>query len=137
MNQIGKVISSDYDQALVQVIRQSACGGNCGSCGTSCSSGILLSVSNSIDAKQGELVIIESETPQILKGAALFYIFPLLVVTFGIFITKYFIGEKTTRISSDIIALSIAIVLYGICLYFIHHVSKENSIKYTISRSKY
>jgi len=59
MIQICKVISSDREQALIQVVRKSACGGNCDKCGSSCSMGYLISVPNTVDAKLGELVDIE------------------------------------------------------------------------------
>ncbi len=135
MRQRGKIISSDSDQALVQIIRQSACGGNCKSCGGSCSAvGFLISTSNPIMAKQGELVNVDSDTNEVLKIAAILYIIPLAVIILGIIISKLYFFTDETSVFSDVIALSIGASLYAFTLFLIHLFSKKKTINYTISR---
>jgi len=135
MRQTGRVISSDNDHALIQIVRQSACGGNCKSCGGSCSPmGVLISTPNPIDAKQGEVVNVDSESNKILKIAALFYIVPLIVIVAGIILSKLYFFPKDTSVFSDIIALIIGAILYTLSLFLIHLFSKKKTIEYTISR---
>jgi sigma-E factor negative regulatory protein RseC len=135
MQQKGRVISSDSDYALVQVMRETSCGENCKSCGTNCASSVLISTSNSIDAKQGDFVDIYSDTSKILATIALAYIVPLIIVISGIFISKRFIAYNEIEMLSDVIALVIGIILYAISLFLIHIFSKNKTIKYYISKT--
>lgn len=130
----GRVISSDSEYALIEVIRESACGGNCKACGTNCSTSVFISTSNLIDAKQGDCVDIDSDTNKILSSVALLYLIPLVIIIAGIFISKQFIASKELEIFSDVIALSIGLVLYAISLFLIHLFSKNKTIEYHISR---
>jgi len=135
MRQKGRIVSSDSDYALVQVMRESACGENCKSCGTNCNTSVLISTSNSIDAKQGDFVDIYSDTSKILGTIALAYIVPLFIIISGIFISKRFIANNEVEMLSDVIALTIGIILYAISLFLIHIFSKNKTIKYYISRT--
>lgn len=135
MRQTGQVISSDKDHALVQIVRQSACGGDCNSCRGTCNTiGVLISTSNPIAAKKGEFVYIDSETSNILKIAALFYIVPLIVIVAGIILSKVYFFPNNSDTFSDIIALIIGAILYSCSLFLIHLVTKKKTIEYTISR---
>ena len=76
--------------ATVIHIRESACSGDCHKC-SGCGAAkeaILLEAKNSIGAKMGDLVIIESETGPVLKAAAMLYMLPLVL-----FIGLYLVGE--------------------------------------------
>ena len=70
--------------AEVAVKRTSACGGNCGSC-ESCvfQNELKTPAVNSIQAKPGQKVLIQSQTSRIFKAAFLVYIFPLLLFLIG------------------------------------------------------
>lgn len=135
MRQKGRIISSDSEYALVQVMRESACGENCKSCGTNCSSSVFISTLNSIDAKQGDFVDIYSDTSKVLGTIALLYLVPLFIIISGIFISKRFIANHEVEMLSDVIALTLGIVLYAISLFLIHILSKNKTIKYYISRT--
>lgn len=138
MRQTGRVISSDNDHALIQIVRHSACGGNCKSCGGSCSTmGILISTSNTIKAKQGELVHVDSETNKVLRIAAIFYVVPLIFIVAGIILSKLFFFPNDTGVLSDVIALTIGAALYTFSLFLIHLFSKKKTIEYTLSRRSY
>lgn len=135
MRQTGLVISSDSEHALIQIIRQSACGGNCKSCSGSCSSmGFLISAFNPINAKIGEIVYVDSETNKIMKTAALFYIFPLVVIIIGIVVSKLYLFPNYETVFSDVIALIIGAALYTFSLFLIKLISKNKKVIYTISR---
>lgn len=76
-------------KAEVLVNRGTACGGNCGSCGGTCSFQNKLTVTcvNLIGARVGDKVTIASQTKRILGAAALVYLLP--VASFFLF---YFLG---------------------------------------------
>ena len=71
--------------AQVLHIRQSACSGDCHKC-SGCGAaqeGIVLTVSNPIGARPGDLVTIEAATGPVLRGAAVLYMMPLLLFFLG------------------------------------------------------
>lgn len=132
MKQVGKVISSDHEQALIQVMRQAACGGDCGKCGSSCSMGFLISVPNTAHVKPGELVDIESNTRHILGTAALFYVIPLVFIVLSIMATKWLSPVDMPNSHSDLIAIGMGVLLYAISLFLIHLVDRKRKITYII-----
>ncbi len=76
--------------AEVMRIRESACSGDCHKC-AGCGAAkqtMLFSAHNPIGAKPGDLVVVESETGAVLKGALLLYLLPLLT-----FLAAYIAGE--------------------------------------------
>ena len=70
--------------AEVVVTRTTACGSNCGNC-ESCifQSELKTLAKNSIDARPGQKVIIESKSSRIYKAAMLVYILPMLLMVLG------------------------------------------------------
>ncbi len=79
----------DAQTAEVEVTRGTACGGNCASCGGTCSfrNKLLITCGNHIGATVGEHVTIASQTRRILGAATLVYILPLVT-----FLAAYFLG---------------------------------------------
>ena len=78
------------DMAQVLVIRESACSGDCHKC-SGCGAAkeaLLVDAVNPVGAKPGDMVIIQSETAPVLKGAAVFYMVPL-----ALFFLGYFVGN--------------------------------------------
>ena len=70
--------------AEVVVTRTTACGSNCGNC-ESCifQSELKTLAKNSIKARPGQKVIIESKSSKIYKAAMLVYILPMLLMVLG------------------------------------------------------
>ena len=70
--------------AEVVVTRTTACGSNCGNC-ESCifQSELKTLAKNSINARPGQKVIIESKSSRIYKAAMLVYILPMLLMVLG------------------------------------------------------
>lgn len=71
-------------------IRESACSGDCHKC-AGCGATqqtMLFTAHNAIGAGPGDLVVVESDTGTVLKGAALLYVLPLLT-----FLAAYIAGE--------------------------------------------
>ena len=83
-----------HGQAELYVVRRSACAGDCHSCGGcgAAAQSFTLIAHNSIGAKEGDRVIIESETAPVLKAAMLVYLLPLLGFVGG-FLLSYAIGH--------------------------------------------
>ncbi len=77
--------------AEVMRIRESACSGDCHKC-AGCGAAkqtMLFEAKNAIGARPGDMVVVESDTASVLKGAALLYVLPLLT-----FLTGYIAGEN-------------------------------------------
>ncbi len=88
MQQKGFVSTTTGNMAKVIIQRESACGHSCDSCGGGCNStnSIILEIENTLDAKVGEYVIIESKSSTILKSAFVAYIMPLIFMIVGVVI---------------------------------------------------
>ena len=92
MQQRVKVLSCEPDgMARVSVLRQSACSGDCHKC-AGCGAAeqtMIFTAINSIGAKPGDLVTVESASGPVLKAAAILYMVPLVL-----FIAGYLIGMQ-------------------------------------------
>lgn len=87
MEQVGLVVNSNNNTAMVIVGRASACGESCASCGSSCKTqGMSLEVKNTLGAKPGDYVELRTKTSQVLKSAAIVYLMPLFAMIIGIII---------------------------------------------------
>lgn len=112
MQQMVKVLTCDADgTARVACIRQSACSGDCHKC-SGCGAveqTMIFTARNSIGAKPGDLVTVESATGPVLKAAAVLYMLPLVL-----FIAGYLVGMQWQLgglIGALAFVLSIAIVI--------------------------
>lgn len=98
-----KIIDENY--AEVEVTRQSMCGDNCVSC-AGCEKPTTRAKSiakNTINAKVGDVVNVNSNTRYVLRGAAFVYILPLLLfVIFCSVAENLFAIEFITNISAVI-----------------------------------
>ena len=86
MEQIVKVRSLLPDgKARVVHVRQSACSGDCHKC-AGCGAAeetLELTAENSIGAAPGDVVILESASAPVLRGAAVLYVLPILLFFAG------------------------------------------------------
>ena len=75
----------DKSTAEISVLRGTACGGNCSSCGGTCNykNQINTLARNKIAAAVGDKVTVESRTSQVLGAALLVYILPLVLFFVG------------------------------------------------------
>ena len=98
--------------AEVVVTRTTACGSNCGNC-ESCifQSELKTLAKNSIDARPGQKVIIESKSSRIYKAAMLVYILPMLLMVLG-----YALGAALSTGEGLGIALGFAGLIAGAAL---------------------
>ena len=98
--------------AEVVVTRTTACGSNCGNC-ESCifQSELKTLAKNSINARPGQKVIIESKSSRIYKAAMLVYILPMLLIVLG-----YALGAALSTGEGLGIALGFAGLIAGAAL---------------------
>lgn len=83
MKKEAQVISvSDDGTAELRVKRDSACG-DCASCGGCNAGSVLVKVKNSLSAKVGDTVLIETPSKTVVAVAALVYLLPLLLFFAG------------------------------------------------------
>ena len=98
--------------AEVVVTRTTACGSNCGNC-ESCifQSELKTLAKNSINARPGQKVIIESKSSRIYKAAMLVYILPMILMVLG-----YALGAAFSAGEGLGIALGFAGLIAGAAL---------------------
>ena len=105
MKQRGIVIKTDENSAEVSVKRKSACGENCANCSGMCTAPVIsIKAVNSIGAKAGDVVVIESKTSAILKCAFFLYIVPVVLMIVA------YITAKALKLS-DLIAAVCSLLL--------------------------
>lgn len=88
--------------AEVSVLRGTACGGNCHSCGGTCSYKTELTVQakNIVSAKPGDKVTISSSSSKIIGASALVYILPLITFFLGYGLASLFFAEAMSIVIS-------------------------------------
>ena len=93
MEQLARVRQVYSDgTAQVQILRQSACSGDCHRC-SGCGAveqTLLVTAQNPIGATVGERVKLRSESAPVLKGAAVLYMIPLLLFFGGYWLGNLF-----------------------------------------------
>ena len=131
MQQLVRVRQAYEDgTATVVHIRESACSGDCHKC-SGCGAAkeaILLEAKNSIGAKMGDLVIIESETGPVLKAAAVMYMLPMVF-----FFAGYALGAALWRQGGLIGGLAF-LASIGLAVVYDRKVVKKQNTGYTIIR---
>lgn len=113
--------------AEVVRIRESACSGDCHKC-AGCGAAqqtMIFTAHNPIGAAPGDLVVVESDTATVLKGAALLYVLPLITFLIG-----YILGENLFGKGILVSILGFVLGMLPIKLYDRHLAKKGTS--YTI-----
>ena len=112
MRECGVVESVREKTAVVSVKRSTACGDSCATCSSKCNlKGNKITVSNTIGAEAGDLVMIEMKTSTVLKSAFLVYIFPLVLLFLAYFIAEYKFQSEEKGIICGMIAFCISFII--------------------------
>jgi len=125
MDITGFVQSTDGKYAEVKVIRESACGGNCSSCGSGCSKEKSVTARNKADAKTGDRVVLRLDTKKVLWACFFVYTMPLIL---GIASSSAVFFYTQNEIWSIISFLAV------LCIYItiMHFTDKKITDKYTM-----
>ena len=95
--------------AEVVVTRSTACGSNCGSCESCIFQSELKAVAkNSINARPGQRVVIESRTTAVFSAAMLVYIMPLVFFVAGFLLANAFGATEGVAILVSFLFLALA-----------------------------
>ena len=78
----GKIVKNCGKTAIVRIQKSSACGHDCGECRVCNNPEIEVEILNPINAKQGDTVIIGTDTGKVLLSAFLLYILPIIGILF-------------------------------------------------------
>lgn len=115
--------------ATVIHIRQSACSGDCHKC-SGCGAAqetMLFRAENPIGARQGDLVVVQSETKTVMKAVGVFYVAPLLLFFLG-----YFLGDSLWSLGGLVGGIGF---LLGMALAVVYDrkVAQKEKVIYTIT----
>lgn len=119
----------DDNTAEVVRIRESACSGDCHKC-AGCGAAretIVFQAENPIHAKEGELVLISSESAPVLKAAAILYLVPV-VLFFGL----YLLGEAAWKQGALMGGIGFVLGIAGAVMYDRLVLRKQKTV-YTIT----
>lgn len=126
------VVTKVYDNGMAEVVvsRGTACGSNCGNC-ESCvfQSELKAFAKNTVNAKRGEKVVIETVSSRIFGAALLLYIVPIVMLFIGYLVAAHYnLSEGLSiLVSFGFFAVAVALVV----IY--QRISKsKNPIKFEI-----
>ncbi|OHW62612.1 SoxR reducing system protein RseC [Andreesenia angusta] len=110
MDQRGRVVKVEGEIAQISIIRASACGDSCASCGGECSPDEVTvgAKTNGKDLRVGDIVEISGSTKKMLVSAFLAYLVPLILLMAGtIFGTMKFkeIGVESYELYGFLVGL--------------------------------
>ena len=98
--------------AEVVVTRSTACGSNCGSCESCIFQSELKAVAkNSINARPGQHVVIESRTAKVFKAAAWVYVVPMVLFVLGFALASLLGASEGLSILVSFVFLVFAAIL--------------------------
>lgn len=121
-------------RAEVLVRRQSACGhdcASCGGCGPESFASVTAVADNSLGARPGDTVQVESESGQVLGMAFVLYLVPLVLLFVG-----YFIASGPLKLAEGTsLAVGVAGLAVGIAMNFLvdRRLRKEKSVQFRIT----
>lgn len=107
MTQCGIVTALLPDgKASVSVERQTACGGNCASCGGCAYKSILTAIAvNDFGAKVGDKVTLQSRSSGVIGAAALVYLLPILTFLIGYVLSALLGASESVSIMVSVLCL--------------------------------
>ena len=110
--------------AEVEVRRISGCGGGCSSCSGGCNApSIIISLKNSINAKEGDYVEIKGKTNKIMKYALIVYMIPFAMLILGIILGMGLFKSRGI-INYETYGFVTGIIFLGISFFIIKRIDK-------------
>ncbi|HEA47210.1 MAG TPA: hypothetical protein ENH97_02230 [bacterium] len=124
MEEEGRVINLKGDLATVEIERKNACG-TCRACALGAGNTMITEAENSLGAKIGQRVRVEISSREILKGAFLIYIFPLLALILGMVLGVTITNRSSFKESSQTVGLVLGLVFLVLSFILIWRHSKR------------
>ena len=111
------IITKTLENGLAEVVveRSGICGGNCDECeGCRYDNLMKSTVENTINARRGQHVMIETPTLGVYKGAFAMYIIPIVMLILGYYITARFTANEGICILAAFIATAVGILIANV-----------------------
>lgn len=111
------IITKTLENGLAEVVveRSGICGGNCDECeGCRYDNLMKSTVENSINARRGQHVMIETPTLGVYKGAFAMYIIPIVMLILGYYVTARFTANEGICILAAFIATAVGILIANV-----------------------
>ena len=103
MTKLGFVREIKGNMAYVRFLRESACGGNCSSCGGCGTKPFDKWMENTLELNVGDKVEVETDNNKILLSAFMVYIFPLLLFFISAFSVSFLWGNFVGTIAGIVV----------------------------------
>lgn len=138
MDQIGYVVDTKGEFAVVDVRRTTACGDKCSSCGGGCSvPAMRVNIKNTIGAEVGSFVEVEMETKSLMKSAFIAYVIPLIMLIVGVS-SGIFLFQSMGYSNYEILGLLTGLVFLGLSYFILkvidNHIKNNKSSELKIVR---
>jgi sigma-E factor negative regulatory protein RseC len=130
MQQEATVKRIEGRNALIEVKRKTACGGDCDSC-HGCphpEETISVMAHNDAQAAVGDRVIVESSSATVLKLAVLVYVMPIVLMAAGYLVMP---GGETARVLAGLAALACGL---AICFFVSRRMNKRGRVAVHITQ---
>lgn len=111
------IITKTLENGLAEVVveRSGICGGNCDECeGCRYDNLMKSTVENTINARRGQHVMIETPTLGVYKGAFAMYIIPIVMLILGYYVTARFTANEGICILAAFIATAVGILIANV-----------------------
>lgn len=127
MEKLGIVKEVNDEDLYVEVARESPCGVSCDSCHLACNEGRteIVRVKNFINAKEGDVVIVEISSRNLLGFFLLVYGLPLLFMFVGICLSYYILMRLGIK-NYEVISLFIGILSLALAYLLINKYDKKH-----------
>lgn len=120
----GIVVKTDNNKARVAILRTSACGGGCDSCGGCETSEMFIDLPNTINAKVGDEVRVRSKASKIFFLSFLTYIIPLVILVGSIVLSySYFKGAGNDNY--ELLSFGVGLLSFVVSAIFLRFLDKR------------
>ena len=131
MKKRGFVSKVNEDSINVVVIRESACGGNCASCGSCESKPIDLTLKTDKNYCVGDIVELEIDDSKYVGLLVLMYLLPLIALFIG-FMLSAFVLSDIFNYESDLINVMFGFIFLLITFFINRNIDKKSNTEQII-----
>lgn len=123
MDRTGMVVALEKSKAIVEINRGSSCGEHCASCSSGCETNVIrLTVENTMDAKLGDVVIVEAEDRALLRTTFILYTIPLVTFVAGIGVG--YAGGQALGMDAELIGILTGVLTMALTFLTIQKLGK-------------